>query len=134
MKTILATKQIETGAKSYIVDLLTNEKSSYWVEIIQNQEALENCSRIIIDQNVLSETIKTLQDFYSKLELVFKNDKVHVGVTEKNRIIQYYLKGVSIKNLALQFGVPSLLIEQILRNNDIPIVNHSRPKFRPKKR
>jgi len=46
----------------------------------------------------------------------------------KKRIQDNYLKGVDIKDLALQFGQSPELIEMVLRNQGIEIVSNKQPR------
>ena len=57
-----------------------------------------------------------------------KNSKSYFSVEKQNSIVEIYLKGISIKDLALQFDCSLQILEQILYNKGIEIVDQKQPK------
>jgi hypothetical protein len=52
------------------------------------------------------------------------NSKKYFSNENKEEIIKRYLKDIDIKDLAIQFNCKIAVIEQILRNNEIEIVEN----------
>ena len=55
-------------------------------------------------------------------------DLKHITEIDQQKIQSNYLKGVTIKDLAMQFDQETELIEMILRNKRIEIVENKLPK------
>lgn len=129
MKSILESTQLETSEKTYIVDLV-QQNNSIAVEIIQNNVTTsdDEQSRIKIASSLLSELIKTLENYHAKLPTNPLQINEHLSELDKQRIERNYLRGVPLKNLALQFDQSTELIERVLRNRGIEIVDNALPK------
>ncbi|MDG1054461.1 MAG: hypothetical protein P8O78_07520 [Flavobacteriaceae bacterium] len=135
MKTIIATEQFDYENHSFVIDLVQYEDHFYTIEIIQSKSiksSLEQ-SRIILKPEVISQFIKVLQNFNAKSLLYPQYYKKHLSALDEKDIQKSYLKGVSIRNLALQFGQSIELIEMILRNNGIVIAENKPPRYWPKR-
>ncbi len=131
MKTIVATEQFDYENNSYVIDLVQHEDHLYTVEIIQSKSiklSLEQ-SRIVINPAVLSQFIKVLQNFNAKSLLNPSFYKKHLSALDEKHIQESYLKGVSIKNLAIQFDQSVELIEMVLRNNGIVLAENKPPRY-----
>ena len=129
MKSILESTQLETSEKTYIVDLV-QQNNSIAVEIIQNNVTTsdDEQSRIKIASSLLSELIKTLENYHAKLPTNPLQINEHLSELDKQSIERNYLRGVPLKNLALQFDQSTELIERVLRNRGIEIVDNALPK------
>ena len=129
MKSILESTQLETSEKNYIVDLI-QQNNSITVEIIQNNVTTsdDEQSRIKIASSLLSELIKTLENYHAKLPTNTLLTNEHLSELDKQSIERNYLRGVPLKNLALQFNQSIALIEMVLRNRGIEIVDNALPK------
>ncbi|MDB9821311.1 hypothetical protein OAC17_01050 [Flavobacteriaceae bacterium] len=129
MKSILESTQLETSEKTYIVDLV-QQNNSIAVEIIQNNVTTsdDEQSRIKIASSLLSELIKTLKNYHAKLPTNPLQINEHLSELDKQSIERNYLRGVPLKNLALQFDQSTELIERVLRNRGIEIVDNALPK------
>ena len=129
MKSILESSQLETSEKTYIVDLV-QQNNSIAVEIIQNSDTTidDEQSRIQIASSLLSELIKTLENYHAKLSTQTSQANEHLSELDKQSIERNYLRGVPLKNLALQFDQSIALIEMVLRNRGIEIVDNALPK------
>ena len=53
---------------------------------------------------------------------------MHISIFDKEKFKNSYLKGVSIKHLSIQSGLKATSIEQILREQGLPIVSNEIPK------
>ena len=130
MKTIIETEQFDYKNSSYIIDLIQYEDYMFTIELIQSKSTKSSLeqSRIVIDPAILSKFIKVLQNFNAKSLLNPGYYKKHLSALDEKQIQDSYLKGVSIKNLALQFDQSKELIEMVLRNRGIEIVDNRPPK------
>lgn len=132
MKTILETTQLEFDKSDFLIDLIEHDNGQLYVEIVQTiLYSNKKADSIKINSSVLSDIIKVLQNYYAKLPENSKLDIKHITELDQKKIQERYLKGVSIKDLAMQFDQTSELIEMILRNKGIEIVGNrfSKPKF-----
>ncbi len=129
MKTILNTEQLEFGNSDYLIDLVTNDDGEIYVEIIQTLlDSNEVTESIKINSSVLSDIIRVLQNYHAKLPEITKSDSKHITETEQDKIKDIYLKGVPVRDIAMQFGQTPELIEMILRNKGFEIVENKLPK------
>jgi|SRR5690606_33503475 len=129
MKTIIETTQLEFDKSDFLIDLVKHDSGLLYIEIVQNIIDSENEKNSIkINPTVLSDIIKVLQNYQAKIPN--KSDLVNKHITdlEQQKIQERYLKGVSIKDLAMQFDQTSELIEMVLRNKGIEIVENELPK------
>jgi hypothetical protein len=80
---------------------------------------------------VLSDIIKVLQNYHAKIPNKSGLKNKHITDLEQQKIQEQYLKGVSIKDLAMQFDQTPELIKMILTNKGIEIVGNKlhRSKF-----
>jgi len=72
--------------------------------------------------------IKTLENYHTKLPTNPLLTNEHLSELDKQSIERNYLRGVPLKNLALQFNQSIALIEMVLRNRGIEIVDNALPK------
>jgi len=132
MKTIIETTQLEFDKSDFLIDLVKHENGLFYIEIIQNIIGSKNeKSSIKINPTVLSDIIKVLQNYQAKIPNKSGLRNKHITDLEQQKIQERYLKGVSIKDLAMQFDQTPELIKMILRNKGIEIVENKlhRPKF-----
>ena len=128
MKTILETTQLEFDNNDYLVDLVKLDNDRFFIEIEQTIFDKNIKRKIKIDSSILSDLIKVLQNYHAKLPKESKFEIKHLTDVDQEKIVQSYLKGVTIKNLAMQYGQDVALIEMILRNKDLEIVENTLPK------
>ena len=129
MKTILETTQLEFDKSDFLIDLVEHENGQLYVEIVQTiLNTNKKPETIKINPSVLSDIIKVLQNYQAKLPKESKLEIKHITEIDQEKIQQNYLKGVSIKDLAMQFDQKPELIEMILRNKGIEIVENKLPK------
>ena len=123
MKTIIETTQLEFDKSDFLIDLVKHENGLLYIEITQNIINSKNeKSSIKINPTVLSDIIKVLQNYQAKVPYKPDSKNKHITDLEQQKIQERYLKGVSIKDLAMQFDQTSELIEMVLRNKGIEIV------------
>lgn len=131
MEEIIETKQLEFDKSTFLLDLVKHNNWNLYVEIIQiinDSETIQ--SSIKINPSVLSDIIQALQDYQNKTTKRRNIESNYLTEDENKKIIDRYLKGVSIKDLSLQFEKSEDLIEMILRNKEIKIVSNELPKKR----
>ena len=129
MKTILETTQLEFYKSNFLIDLVEHGNGQLYIEIVQTIINTNNkVETIKINPSVLSDIIKVLQNYQAKLPRESKPEIKHITDIDQEKIQQYYLKGVSIKDLAMQSGQKPELIEMILRNKGIEIIENKLPK------
>jgi len=129
MKTILETTQLEFDKSDFLIDLVKHDNGQLYIEIVQTIfNTNEKAESIKINPSVLSDIIKVLQNYHAKLPKESKLEIKHITEINQEKIQQNYLKGVPIKDLAMQFDQESELIEMILRNKGIEIVENTLPK------
>ena len=129
MKTILETAQLEFDKSDFLIDLVEHDNGQLYVEIVQTiLNTNEKAETIKINPSVLSDIIKVLQNYQAKLPKESKLEIKHITEIDQEKIQKNYLKGVSIKDLAMQSDQKPELIEMILRNKGIEIVENKLPK------
>lgn len=129
MKTILETTQLEFDRSDFLIDLVEHETGQLYIEIVQTiLDTNKKSESIKINPSVLSHIIKVLQNYQAKLPRESILDVKHITENDQEKIQSSYLKGVSIKDLAMRFEQTSELIEMILRNKGIEIVENTLPK------
>lgn len=145
MEEILKTTLLEFEKSAFIIDLVKHDSGRQYIRILQTiqDEETNNKRAIKINPSLLNELLKVLNAYQ---ELI-PNDKEKQQIkqttrdtetlkirartlteSDKTAIQNRYLKGVSISDLTMQFDCKAELIEQVLRNNDIAIVDNNPPK------
>lgn len=126
MNEILDTILLSNGKSSYLIDLLKLDSGTKYVRIeyIQNK-----VKRIIhIHPKILPDLVEVLSNYKRKIENDLPIAEIPKRIilkepTDKSAMIcSRYLKGVQIKDLAMQFDCEESLIVKILENKDIEIV------------
>ena len=145
MEEILKTTLLEFEKSAFIIDLVKHDSGRQYIRILQTiqDEETNNKRAIKINPSLLNELLKVLNAYQ---ELI-PNDKEKQQIKQTTRDTETlkirartltesdktatqnrYLKGVSISDLTMQFDCKAELIEQVLRNNDIAIVDNNPPK------
>ncbi|CAZ97533.1 MULTISPECIES: hypothetical protein [Zobellia] len=129
MKTILETTQLEFDKSNFLIDLVEHSNGRLYIEIVQTILNTNKKSKTLkINPSVLSDIIKVLQNYQAKLQKESNPELKYITESDQEKIQQNYLKGVSIKDLAMLFDQKPELIEMILRNKGIEIVENTMPK------
>jgi hypothetical protein len=122
MKKIIETTQLEFDRSFFLIDLIKHDSGLLYIEISQTIfEDIYHAHSIKINPVVLSDIIKVLQNYHA---IIAKNTDVyskHLTDDIQQKIQDRYLRGVSIKDLILQFDQSKELIEMVLRNKGIQI-------------
>ncbi|SIS48050.1 hypothetical protein SAMN05421766_102208 [Zobellia uliginosa] len=129
MKTILETTQLEFDKSNFLIDLVEHGNGRLYIEIVQTILNTNKKSKTLkINPSVLLDIIKVLQNYQAKLQKESNPELKYITESDQEKIQQNYLKGVSIKYLAMLFDQKPELIEMILRNKGIEIVENTMPK------
>lgn len=133
MKKILETKQLEFNKSTFLIDLVEHTNGTYYIEILQRiHNDLSEGQRIKINPSILIDIVNVLLEYYDKIPKKQLNDILHFTEKDKKSIQDRYLKGISAKDLAMQFDTTEMLIEMVLRNRMIVVMSDVKPV--PKKR
>lgn len=128
MKKINESTFLEFENSNFIIDLITLNYGEKYVEINQTINGeIENRQTLKLNSNVLSNIIKVLQNYHSKIPNNSETN-LHLSDLDQQNIQDYYLKGVTIKNISIQFEQSVELIEMILKNRGIEIVSNELPQ------
>lgn len=129
MKEILETTQLEFDKSAFLIDLVKHDSGLLYIEVIQTiNDDNQNVQSIKINPSVLSDIIKVLQTYQVKMPVKIAKPTKHLSDSDQQKIQDRYLKGISIKDLTLQFDQSEELIEMVLRNKGIKIVSNEIPK------
>ncbi len=125
----------EYGKSSFLIDLVEHNSGSLYVEITQNIQNRENEEHSIrLNPSVIDDLVKVLKMYQAQIPATTYSQKSYLSKEVQQKIQERYLKGISIKDLAIQFDHSEELIKQILRNRGIQIVPFKVPRFWKKKR
>lgn len=128
MKEILQTTHLEFEKSAFLLDLVRHDTGSLYIEIVQSiKDGRSSEQSIKINPSVLNDLLRTLHHYHELIPGLEPLDLKFLTDDDQDKIQQWYLKGVSVKSLALQFGRSEEVIEMILRNRGISIVSNDPP-------
>lgn len=131
MKKILKTKQLEFDKSGFLIDLVEHESGKLYIEITHRILDADNVAETIkINPSVLPDILRVLHSYQAFLPKESKPTYNLLTESDQDEVQSRYLKGVPIKDIAMQFAQTKELIEMILRNRGIEIVDNSLPKKR----
>ncbi len=145
MEEILKTTLLEFEKSAFIIDLVKHNSGKQYISILQTIHDEETNSKrtIKINPALLTDLLKVLNSYQELIpddkekqqskQTTSDNTSTKIRartLTESNMIAiqNRYLKGVSIRDLTMQFDCKTELIEQVLRNKNIAIVDNILPK------
>ena len=137
MKDIIDTTQLEFDKSNFLIDLVKHDSGHLYIQIVQIIRLVNNDkSTIKINPKIIPDLIKILQNYHARISGFQDVEKIKLSYIDEEKIQERYLKGVPIKDLAMQFDQSVELIEMVLRNRYIEIVDNNlpKPKFRVRKR
>ncbi|SFQ43231.1 hypothetical protein [Parafilimonas terrae] len=133
MEQILDTILLEYDKSTFIIDLRKHSIGPLYItveQIIHFDNNLNLSQKLKINPSILDDIIDVLINLKGKLSA--GNKKVpsqrYFSSEKKEEVKKRYFKGISIKDLSLQFGCTENIIELILRNGGIEIVSNEVPK------
>lgn len=131
MEDILKTKLLEFDKSAFLIDMVRHKNGQLYVAVTQTISKGQKYHQAIkINPSVLPELIDTLKKLQEEIDYKLPKPPEYFSGADKEKIREWYLKGVPIKDLALQFDKPENLIEQVLRNMEIEIVENIPKKKR----
>ena len=131
MDELVRSNKLQFEKSNYFIKIYKQENGYEYIKIIQNI-GNDVKSSILINPNNLDEIIDTLVRFRDEIALNQKiDDKYFVKEEDKKGIINTFLKGITIKDLSLQFRYKEDAIRELLVKNDIEIIEGI--KFIPNK-
>jgi hypothetical protein len=128
MKEILQTTLLEYGKSAFLIEIVRNATGAKYVEITQTITTdPPEIQKIKINRVLLADILVTLLEYHLEIEEASKITPTYLTASDQQKIQDRYLKGIPIKDLALQFGKSEALIERVLRNRGIEIVSNKIP-------
>ena len=135
MTEIFKTTHLEFDKSSFLIDIVIHNNGKKYVEVNQIiHQDNSGKSSIKINPSVLNEIIEVLQNYKDVIFEKEKESKNYISDETKTKIQNRYLKGISIKELKMQFGYSEKIITMILRNRGIEIVPNKIPKRKWRRR
>jgi hypothetical protein len=137
MDKLVRSNKLQFEKSNYFIQIYKQENDYEYIKIIQNI-GNDIKSSILINPNNLDEIIDTLIRFREEITLNQTiDDKYFIKEEDKKVIINTFLKGITIKDLSLQFRYKEAAIRELLVKNDIEIIEGikiipSKWKFRRK--
>ena len=122
MDELIRSKKLQFEKSNYFIQIYKQETGIEYIKIIQNI-GNEVKSSILINPNNLDGIIDTLINFKEEIALNQKiDDNYFIKEEDKKTIINTFLKGITIKDLSLQFRYKEDTIRDLLVKNEIEII------------
>lgn len=132
MEEILESRILEFEKSSFIIDLKKNAGGKLYIaieQIVRLQQENFTSAKINLNPSVVDDIVEVLKSYSSYIGNKKSTSKKYFSQEKKEQIEKRYLKGVSSKDLALQFDCSESIIEQILRNRGIELASNEVPKY-----
>lgn len=126
---------LEYGKRTFHIDLVRHSNGQLYISLQQvihlEDDAIEQ-QKIKINPSILDDLIEVLTCFQAELPYECKRVQFRKYFTKerKQELISRYFKGLSIKDLSLQFDCSQHIVEQILSNNGIELVSNDVSEYR----
>ncbi|MFT5618336.1 MAG: hypothetical protein ACI85I_001569 [Arenicella sp.] len=137
---IVETAMIRNEKGLFFVHLCEHSELGKYVRVSQKVSPFSNeFQSITINPSFLDNMIEVLQKYKSQINPTIIRDKTKKNVDTKpelhhgkyEEMVLRYLKGISPKELCLQFGITIKDFEQILQNKNIVFLeNNTKPPFK----
>ena len=122
MDELVRSKKLQFEKSNLFIQIYKQDTGIEYIKIIQNI-GNDTKSSILINPNNLEGIIDTLINFKEEIALNQKiEDKYFIKEEDKQNIISTFLKGITIKDLSLQFRYNEEEIRDLLIKNDIEII------------
>jgi hypothetical protein len=136
MDELVRSKKLQFEKSNYFIQIYKQETGIEYIKIIQNI-GNDKKSSILINPNNLDGIIDALINFKEEISLNQKiDDKYFIKKEDEQAIINTFLKGITIKDLSLQFGYKEDRIRDVLVKNEIEIIEgiNIKPNFNEKRK
>jgi hypothetical protein len=122
MDELVRSKKLQFEKSNLFIQIYKQDTGIEYIKIIQNI-GNDTKSSILINPNNLEGIIDTLINFREEIALNQKiEDKYFIKEEDRQNIISTFLKGITIKDLSLQFRYNEEEIRDLLIKNDIEII------------
>jgi hypothetical protein len=122
MDELVRSKKLQFEKSNLFIQIYKQDTGIEYIKIIQNI-GNDTKSSILINPNNLEGIIDTLIKFKEEIALNQKiEDKYFIKEEDRQNIISTFLKGITIKDLSLQFRYNEEEIRDLLIKNDIEII------------
>lgn len=122
MDELMRSKKLQFEKSNYFIQIYKQETGLEYIKIIQNI-GNDVKSSILINPNNLDGIIDTLISFKEEIALNQKiEDKYLIKEEDQKAIINTFLKGITIKDLSLQFRYKEDTVRDLLVKNEIAII------------
>ena len=129
MEKRLKSIKIESINSNYYLHLCKHVSGERFIELEQFFYN-DTSNSIKINPNKLRSIITTLENL--EKELLPKEQPVtkpELSIEEQKKIIATYLKGISIKDMCLQFRLEEAIIKEVLITNEIVIIEETKKHY-----
>jgi len=129
MEKRLKSIKIESINSNYYLHLCKHVSGERFIELEQFFYN-DTSNSIKINPNKLLSIITTLENL--EKELLAKEQPVskpELSIEEQKKIIATYLKGISIKDMCLQFRLEEAIIKEVLITNEIVIIEETKKHY-----
>lgn len=123
MDELVRSKKLQFEKSNLFIQIYKQPSGLEYIKIIQNTEN-DSKSSIKINPNNLYPIIDTLINFKEEIALNQKViNKYLIKEEDKQPIIKTFLKGITLKDMSLQFGYSIEEIKKLLIENEIEVVD-----------
>jgi hypothetical protein len=130
MQEILKSSLLEFEKSTFLIDIIKFHSGEKYINIQQTITGQEGKQVLKINPSVLPDIISVLQMYQKEMDKPGSKEKRNYFSKDKQqKIVTIYLKGVPIKDVALQFNCTPQIIEQILLNKQIEIIDQRPPQY-----
>ena len=138
MDKLIKSQRIEGEKSSHLVQLYQHTSGEHYIQLEQTIFGQAERHTVKINPAQLLAIIDTLGIYAEELSFLMENfNRDIIKKEEQQKIISTFLRGVTIKDLSLQFRYKETAIRDLLIKNDIEIIegikiNEPKWKFRKK--
>ncbi|WP_375579689.1 hypothetical protein ABWH96_01020 [Marivirga tractuosa] len=131
MSNIIETTHLEYNKSAFLIDLIKHDNGDYFIELLQSIDSGNKSEQSIkINPTLIEDIVNVLKKYLEQIPESQKEAKNHITAVDQREILKRYFKGVSIKDLSIQFNSNQEDIKSILRNKNIAIVSNKPIKKR----
>lgn len=133
MENIISTSILESSNSTFIFDNIEFQKGKNYIKITQIINDKKTSTEININPDLLEKFIDILSSMQNEKHQPEQNN-YPLSTEQINELIKNYLKGVDLKSLKIIYNKPIHYLENILKENNIEIVNNEIPKNRKRRK